>query len=104
MTQTNKYIVTDIELEGIIAPFQMFGTTNDGKDVYVRERCHNLRVEIDGELVYHNQNIPDFQGYQHLKQLTEHIITWPTKTGPAYEDRRHLVLQAVPLASLKPHK
>ena len=90
-----KYIVADIELESIIAPFQMFGTTVDGKEVYVRERCNYLRVEIDGELVYHNQDISDFQGYQHLKQLTKHLITWPHKTGQQYEDRRNIILQAI---------
>ena len=92
-TTPPKYIVADVTLEEIIAPFQMFGTTIDGKDVYVRERCGNLRVEIDEEVVYHNPNIPDFLGYQHLKQLTEPLITWPDKTGPEYEDIRNIDLR-----------
>jgi hypothetical protein len=70
----SQYNVVDVEIESLFCPFQLYGTTDNDEEVYVRERFGHLRVEINGEIIYQNDNVPDFSGYLDLKRLTSHLI------------------------------
>lgn len=68
-------------------PAQWSGTTDEGKDVYVRYRWGTLRITVDDELVFHDalgDGLDGFLSEEKLYRATSHIIRWPGQAA-----RRH---------------
>lgn len=55
----------------------MFGTTQNDKDVYVRERFGHLTIRIDDIDVFYKYVGHDFDGLMDLIEATKEEFEWP---------------------------
>jgi hypothetical protein len=51
--------------------------TAEGSSVHVRELCGRLTIDVDEVQVFKKSNIPVFEGYESLVELTSEWFEWP---------------------------
>ena len=71
------YIVTEAEIECGMCPFQLYGTTTHGEDVYVRERFGHLTIRINDDEVFYKEVGMAFDGVTDLAEATKGAFVWP---------------------------
>jgi|UniRef100_A0A6C0BGS7 hypothetical protein len=61
-------------------PFQIEGVTRDGNHIFVREHCGHVRIEVNEKIIFQAYDVPDFWGFEELKEITQGHIVWSTES------------------------
>lgn len=83
--------VVKLELTCIACPTQFSGRTEDDKDVYVRYRWGQLRIDLDGKTILTEDlgdGLDGFLPYEKLIESTVGMIEWP----PIHQVKNYEVL------------
>lgn len=81
--------ITDVRLTCISCPTLWGGFTADGKSFYARFRHGQLRVSLDGDVIFNEQVGDEWSGtmeYADLVRHTQHLLKWPETPPPALPD------------------
>lgn len=74
-------VLKELKSLGGPCPWQWEGVSTVGEEVYIRERCDVLRVDV-GDVVYLLiKDLDNFNGFRDLKMLTGTYITYPDGAG-----------------------
>lgn len=74
-----RIVVVSLEEGGTACPTQWEGTTDDGKEVYIRYRHGRLRVECDRQWIYSEVVGEVFDGAMKTEEMQAHtasVIDW----------------------------